>query len=150
MGWRKPEQRDLAAKLNQKELQSFKLHPEYDSSADPAGDILTQTAEFVRGACRTNKQVRLAPEVHSIPESLISPAMDLAVFDVLKRINVVPNEARCSAWEKAHELFERVASGAFIPESWVEDGEPDEELKNNKANPRFLPRMRRFILNEAF
>lgn len=150
MGWRKPEQRDLAAKLNQKELESFKLHPEYESSADPAEDILAQTAEFVRGACRTNKQVRLSPEYRSIPESLISPAMDLAVFDVLKRINVVPNEARKSAWEKAHELFERVASGAFIPESWVEDGEPDEELKNNKANPRFLPRMRRFILNEAF
>lgn len=148
MGWRKPIQRDLAAKLNQKELASFKLHPEYESSADPAEDILAQTAEFVRGACRTNKQVRLSPEEHSIPESLISSAMDLAVFDVLKRINVVPNEARRSAWDKAHELFERVASGNFIPESWSEDSKDEDTMRNNKASPRFLPRLRRFCLNE--
>lgn len=149
MGWRKPEQRDLVAKLNQKELAAFKQHPEYASSADPAEDILSQTAEFVRGACRTNKQVRLCPEMKSIPESLISPAMDVAAFDVLKRINVIPNDARKSAWEKALELFEKVANGGYIPESWVEgDAGEVELLKNNMARPKFLPRQRRFVLNE--
>ena len=148
MGWRRPEKRDLVAKLNQKELASFMQHPEYATSADPADDILSQTAEFVRGACRTNRQVRLSPEEKSIPESLISPAMDLAMFDVLKRINVIPNEARKSAWEKAHDLFEKVANGSFIPESWVEDGEA-EPVRNNMARPTFLPRMRSFVLNES-
>lgn len=149
MGWRKPEQRDLVAKLNQKELAAFKQHPEYASSADPAEDILSQTAEFVRGACRTNRQIRLSPDEKTIPESLISPAMDVAAFDILKRINVIPNDARKSAWEKALDLFEKVASGGYIPESWRAEGETDTDaVRNNNARPKFLPRQRRFVLNE--
>jgi hypothetical protein len=116
--------------------------------ADPAADILEQTAEMVRGYCRTNKQVRMSPEPGSIPEGLMSPAMDYAAYDVLKRINLTINESRKAAWEKAIELFEKVARGEYIPESWTKDETPEDDTSSNKAMPSFLPNARYKILNE--
>lgn len=147
MAWRKPDIRDLTAKLNQKELQAFKIHPDYATAANPADDLLEQTAEFVRGFCRTNKQVKMSPDLGTIPEGLISPAMDVAAFDLLKRINVMPNEARKAAWEKALELFDRVAKGEYIPESWFPDGSGEDDASSNKATPRFSDNARYKILN---
>ena len=149
MAWRKPTIRDLTAKLNQKELAAFKQHPDFASAADPASDLLEQTAEFVRGFCRTNKQVRMSPAEGTIPEGLISPAMDIAAFDVVKRINVDPNEARKSAWEKALELLDRVAKGEYIPASWSPEETPEDDTSSNKATPFFGDSRRRFILNET-
>lgn len=147
MAWRKPETRDLTAKLNQREATAFKQHPDFVSMADPAADILEQTAEMVRGYCRTNKQLRMSPVAGTIPEGLMSPAMDYAAFDLLKRINVAPNEARKTAWEKAIELFERVASGEYIPESWSADETAEDDTSSNKAVPKFNGNARRKILN---
>ena len=146
MSWRKPELRDLAAKLNQRELNEFRAHPDFATAADPAADILAQTAEYVRGFCRRNKQVTLSPEAGSIPESLMSPAMDVAAFDVLKRISVDINESRRIAWEKAVDLFREVASGAYTPESWSDEG--GDGADSNLALPEFGSSNRRFILNE--
>lgn len=147
MAWRKPETRDLTAKLNQRELAAFKQHPDFASMADPATDILEQTAEMVRGYCRTNRQVRMSPVLGTIPEGLISPAMDIAVFDVLKRINVNPNEARKAAWEKALELLEKVGKGEFIPESWAEKETGEEDASSNRARPKFSDNARYKILD---
>lgn len=147
MAWRKPETRDLTAKLNQREVTAFKQHPDFATMADPASDILEQTAEMVRGYCRTNKQVRMSPELGTIPEGLMSPAMDYAVYDVLKRINVNVNESRKAAWEKAIELFEKVARGEYIPESWTEDETGEDDASSNKARPKFSDRQRFKILN---
>jgi hypothetical protein len=148
MSWRRPELRDLTAKLNQREVDMFRAHPDFASQSDPASDILEQTAEFVRGFCRTNKQVKMSPVAGSIPEGLISPAMDYAVYDVLKRINVTPNEARKAAWEKAIELFEKVAKGEYIPESWFVDETEGDDTLSNKATPKFSDNQRYKILNE--
>lgn len=148
MAWRKPETRDLTAKLNQRELVAFKQHPDFASMADPAADILELTAEMVRGYCRTNKQVKMSPVLGTIPEGLLSAAMDIAVYDVLKRINVQPNEARKAAWEKALELMDRVAKGEFIPESWYESETGETDTASNKALPKFTDTIRYKILNE--
>lgn len=148
MAWRKPITRDLTAKLNQKEVTAFKQHPDFASMADPAADILEQTAEMVRGYCRTNKQVKMSPVLGTIPEGLMSAAMDYAAYDVLKRINVNVNDSRKSAWEKAIELFEKVARGEYIPESWSDDETGEEDASSNKAMPKFIPNARLKILNE--
>jgi hypothetical protein len=148
MSWRKPETRDLTAKLNQREVTAFKQHPDFATMADPASDILEQTAEMVRGYCRTNKQVKMSPVLGTIPEGLMSAAMDYAAFDVLKRINVQPNEARKAAWEKALELFEKVARGEYIPESWADDPSGGDDASSNRAMPGFTPNARYKILNE--
>jgi hypothetical protein len=73
--------------------------------------------------------------------------MDVAVFDVLKRINVQPNEARKAAWEKAIDLFKEVARGEFIPESWAEDETGEEDASSNKARPKFSDTTRYKILD---
>ena len=147
MAWRKPETRDLTAKLNQREVTAFKQHPDFATMSDPAADILEQTAEMVRGYCRTNKQLKMSPSAGTIPEGLMSPAMDYAAYDLLKRINVLPNEARKAAWEKAIELFEKVARGEYIPESWSEHETAEDDTSSNKAVPMFKGNSRRKILN---
>lgn len=148
MAWRKPELRDIAAKLNQRELDAFRQHPDFTSAADPIKDLLEMTAESVRGFCRTNKQVTMCPDAATIPEGLMTFAMDFAAYDVLKRINVTPNEARKAAWEKAHDIFQAVSEGKFIPESW-QGGEADDDTKSNKAMPGFA-RQRHKILETYY
>lgn len=135
MAWRKPELRDIAAKLSQRELDAFRKSPDFVSAADPVADLLEMTAETVRGFCRTNKQVKMCPASATIPEGLMTFAMDYAAFDVLKRISLDPNEARKAAWEKALEIFQAVAEGKFIPESY--DDESEDDTQSNKAMPGF-------------
>ena len=143
--WRKPELRDIAAKLNQKELDAYRAHPDFKSVSDPVTDLLAMTAESVRNFCRTNKTVSLSPEQGSIPEGLISFAMDIAAYDVLTRINAPVNEARKAKWEKALEWLEKVASGQLTPESWSSEG--DDDTASNRADPTFCA-ARFKILNE--
>lgn len=143
MSWRKPELRDIAAKLNQKELDMFRQHPDFQTGADPVLDLLEQTAESVRGFCRANRQIALCPRPGTIPEGLMTFAMDFAAFDVLKRINVKPNEARTDAWEKAHDVFAKVAPGEFIPESWSKESTDD--ASSNRAVPAFSTGRRRIL-----
>ena len=150
MSWRKPVLRDIAAKLNQKELDEFRASPDFVSDADPVGDILELTAESVRGFCRSNKQLKMCPTAATIPEGLMTFAMDYAAFDILKRINIVPNEARKAAWEKAVDLFEKVASGTFIPESWKDGEEEQDDTSANRAFPHFTPQLRHRVIDANF
>lgn len=146
MAWRKPEPRDLAAKLNQKEIDAYRIHPDFKSVADPVNDLLAMTAESIRNYCRTNKTVTMSPEPGTIPEGLMSFAMDIAAYDVLTRIGVPVNEARKAKWERAMEWLEKVASGQLTPESWSEDG-TEGDTDSNRAEPAFCP-ARFKILNE--
>ena len=81
--------------------------------------------------------------------ALAKNGADIAAFDVVKRINVDPNEARKSAWEKALELLDRVAKGEYIPASWSPEETPEDDTSSNKATPFFGDSRRRFILNET-
>lgn len=147
MGWRKPTRRDIAAKLTQAELDKFSASPDFLSGADPVADVLELTAETVRGFCRTNKQLKMCPEAGTVPEGLMTFAMDFAAFDVLKRINHAPNEARTKAWEAAREMFAAVGRGEFIPESYQSEEEAD-DTSANRALPSFSETTnRRKILN---
>lgn len=134
MAWRRPELRDIAAKLNQRELDAYRQHPDFASAADPVADLLEMTAESVRGFCRSNRQIRMSPEAGSIPEGLLAFAMDIAAYDVLTRINVKVSEDRKAKWEKALEWLEKVAAGTLTPESWTEGGD---DTFANRAHPQF-------------
>ena len=72
---------------------------------------------MVRGYIATNGKVRRMGPSGTLPESLISPAMDYAAADVLKRINVPLNDDRRKARERAEDLFKDVAAGKYTPES---------------------------------
>ena len=127
MAWRKPTERDLAATLSQEEIDKFRRS---FPDGDPVGDILLRTAELVRGHCRSNRSLMVSPEAGTLPESLISPAMDYAAFDILKRMPLKINDERRMAREAAEALFGKVADGKVTPED-AEDG------SGTRAGPSF-------------
>lgn len=135
--WRKPTRRDIAAKLTQAELDKFSTSPDFLSGANPVEDVLELTAETVRGFCRTCKQLKMCPEAGTIPEGLMTFAMDYAAFDILKRISHAPNEARTKAWEAAREMFMAVGKGEYIPESYQEGEAVADDTSANRALPSF-------------
>ena len=120
MAWRTLTEQDLAATLSADEIGKFRRsHPD---GADPVADLLSRTAELVRAYCRANRSVRVPAGAGLVPESLISPAMDYAAFDVLKRLPLKVGEDRRKARDDAVALLESVAAGRVTPES------ADEEL----------------------
>ena len=124
MAWRAPTTSDLVATLSQAEVtafdQSVPTPAQGEAALTPSADLVARTASFVRGFIRRNHHVRLGP-AGTLPEGLISPAMDYAAFDVLKRLPVEVGNARIKAREEALLLFEDVAQDKVTPESFGED-----------------------------
>ena len=114
--WRTVDENDLAATLSQGEIDAFRQDASLDGS-DPVARLLSRTVAMVRGYIATNGKVRRMGPSGTLPESLISPAMDYAAADVLKRIDVQLNEDRRKARERAEDLFKDVAAGKYTPES---------------------------------
>ena len=121
MGWRPVDEGDLAATLSQQEIDAYRRSASLDGS-DPVARLLARTAALVRGYVATNGKVARMGPPGTLPESLVSPAMDYAAADVLKRVNVPMNEDRRKARERAEELFRDVAAGKYTPESDETDG----------------------------
>ena len=114
--WRAVDENDLAATISQGEIDAFRQDASLDGS-DPVARLLARTVAMVRGYIATNGKVRRMGPSGTLPESLISPAMDYAASDVLKRINVPLNDDRRKARERAEDLFKDVAAGKYTPES---------------------------------
>lgn len=119
--WRTVDENDLAATLSQQEVDAYRRSASLDGS-DPVARLLSRTAALVRGYVATNGKVARMGPSGTLPESLISPAMDYAAYDVLKRVNVPVNEDRRRARERAEDLFRDVAQGKYTPEA---DGADD-------------------------
>lgn len=115
--WRKPTIDDLTAALSVREVEAYKRSADFGGS-DPAEQILASTADLVRGYCRNNSNLQLSPTAGEIPESLMSPAMDYAVFQLLKRMPISISEERKSAQSSALRIFGDVAKGIMTPESY--------------------------------
>ena len=114
--WRAVDENDLAATISQGEIDAFRQDASLDGS-DPVARLLARTVAMVRGYIATNGKVRRMGSSGTLPESLISPAMDYAAADVLKRIDVPLNDDRRKARERAEDLFKDVAAGKYTPES---------------------------------
>lgn len=114
MAWRVPTFEDLSAKLDAAEIESYNQN--VADAGTPAAVLLEQTADMVRGYISANRAAVLSDLEHSLPPMLISPAVDYLVFDILKRLDIVPNEARTKARDTAQELFEKIAEGKITPE----------------------------------
>lgn len=122
--WRTADENDLAATLSQNEVDAYRRSASLDGS-DPVARLLSRTAALVRGYIATNGKVARMGPSGTLPESLISPAMDYAAYDVLKRLPVPVNEDRRRARERAEDLFRDVAQGKYTPESdGAEDAAP--------------------------
>lgn len=131
--WRKPTIDDLAATISQTEIDAFSQGSSWGS--EPIETLLMRSAEFVRSFLRRNTSVKMCPTEGTLPEGLISPCMDYAAFDILKRHDVAVGEDRRNARRDALELFEKVAQNAITPESFREEGDEDQEKNEIASTP---------------
>lgn len=133
MAWRRLTEDDLVAFLSQKEVDTFRKSADF--SPDAIAAILLATGNFVRGFVRASG-VRCSEEDGSIPDSLVSPALDYAVFDVLKRFRISVGEDRRKAREQAIELFNRVADRKMQVEPADESVDGESAVAPAFAPPR--------------
>lgn len=133
MSWRTVSEADLAATISQGEIEAYRADSPLDGS-DPVEVLINRTVATTRNWIACNGSIRLGP-VATLPEGLISPAMDYAAADLLKRMNVELNEDRRRAREKAEQLFEKIATGALTCESY---GDESGESRAASA-PAFAP-----------
>ena len=113
--WRTLTRDDLIAKQSEQEANAFSKKA---WAIDPIPPLLEMTADFVRDACRSNGNVRLSPEPHSVPAGTITKALDYAIYDLLKRIGCPIGKDREKAREKAEQYFDDIAKGKINPESY--------------------------------
>lgn len=116
--WRKVKKDDLYATLSEKEVRVFGQNENADESAIDQQIALTVSA--VRGYIRSGRKCRMPDDEELLPDMLISPAMDLAAYNLLKRYNRPPNDARTKSCDHARSLFEKVATGMIVPEDYGE------------------------------
>lgn len=121
MAWRIPTEADLTATLSAREIEAFKRSSDFGGD-DPVTTLITRTAEFIRGFLRTGG-INMDPTPATIPEGLISPAMDYAAYDVLKRMPLEIGRDRTDARRAAKDLFDAIAARKYQPEGY---GMPDD------------------------
>lgn len=139
MAWRKINRDDFAATLSEKEIRVFGSNDADDEAA--VEQQVANVVAAVRGYVRSGRKCRMPDDESLLPDMLVGPAMDVAAFNLLKRFNRVPNEARTKAYDRAQSLLERVAEGAVVPEDYGET--PSEiDVASTLAKPAFNPRPR--------
>lgn len=118
MHWRKVTESDLTSSLSQSEVEAFRRSADFEH--DPVEKQLAGVVAKVRGYIRASRTVALDPDETTIPESLVSDAMDFLRYEILTRLDIVVNESRTKAYERALETFKEVANGTFKVEPGVE------------------------------
>lgn len=118
MAWRIVTEQDLNSALSSTEIENFRRS---SVDGDPVGAQIAAEVAYVRGVVRSSPaRVKLGPD-GTLPESLILPAMEHLRFAILTRMDIPVNDSRRLAYDKSAELFEKVRTGAFIPEGDGED-----------------------------
>lgn len=118
MAWRKVEESDLIASLSQDEVDAFRRSADFEH--DPIDRQIAAVVGKVRGYIAASRTVALDPDPATLPEALVSDAMDYLRFEILSRLDVVVNESRTKAWESAKETFRDVSTGKIRVEPGVE------------------------------
>ena len=123
--WTKLTEEKIFANLSRNEVDAYRE----DFEVDVIQAIIADTVELIRGSIESGRKCRLSPEAGTIPPMLISQAADYATFVLLKRIDIVPNDARTKAYENANSLFNKIASGQVIPPDGV-NVEPEAPVRD--------------------
>lgn len=126
--WRAITRADVTASLTLKETENYQRSVEFGD--DPLPILIERTTAYARLAIRSNGRVRMSPDASTLPVSVISPACDYMVFDILKRIDVEVGEDRRRARQQAIDFFDRITKGEVTPEGW---DEPENEDTGHSA-----------------
>lgn len=134
--WREMTKQDVAAYLNQDEIDMYCQLPDFKSQADPIGDLLKIVASKVRGKCRLNGKVRIdANHRYTIPETLLDSAMKMVRYRILTRLPMEVIEDRRNENQAAERELDDIARGEGTkPESYNEDGSDGDDV-NLEAVP---------------
>jgi hypothetical protein len=126
--WRAITRADVTASLTLKEAESYQRSADFGE--DPLPILIERTTAYARLAIRSNGRVRMSPDATTLPASVISPACDYMIFDILKRIDVEVGEDRRRARQQAIDFFDRITKGEVTPEGW---DEPENEDTGHSA-----------------
>ena len=136
MAWREPTIEDFKAALSESEARAF---GKADELSDNVIDTkLKNTVAAVRGYIRSGRKCRMPNDERLLPEFLVSPAMNYMAFELLTRYNRTVNESRTKEYDRAADLFDKIAQGAIVPEDY---GETPEEVDVASSLPK--PRVSR-------
>ena len=119
MAWRRPTEEDFLATLEEREADVFARNLEADRA--PIGQQMALAVSHVRGCVRSGRKCRMPADESLLPDMLVGPAMDYAAFNLLSRLRRDVNASRTKKYDRACALFDKVASGAIVPEDFGED-----------------------------
>ncbi len=128
MAWRALTEDDLKTKLSGVELSIYRSVVLAAGQADPIQPLLTMITDKVRGYIGNCQRNTLGPE-GTLPDKLISSAIDMAVIEVMGRAAgkvTDPHEVRKEAMRTAIQLMRDVARCEFAVEK--PDVNTDENL----------------------
>ena len=129
MAWKKPTLDDFFATLDAEEAALFARNEQDDHA--PIDRQIDMTVSHVRGFIRSGRKCHMPSDESLLPDMLITPAMDYAAFNLLKRLRRNVNESRTKAYDRACSLFEKIGTGSIVPEDFGEDPaqvEPESSL----------------------
>ncbi len=129
MAWKQPTLDDFFATLDEEEAALFARNENDDHA--PIDRQIEMTVSHVRGFIRSGRKCRMPSDESLLPDMLITPAMDYAAFNLLKRLRRNVNESRTKAYDRACSLFEKIGTGSIVPEDFGEDPaqvEPESSL----------------------
>lgn len=115
MAWTVLAESHLLESINDAELQQYRTIHTQAGQSDPVAGTLENVSNLVRGY--VNQQNDL--EATGIPPSLITAAVDIAIYRLAKRVSDALAEKKKPAFDEAMELLAMVAKGEFA----VEDAE---------------------------
>ena len=118
MAWVRITQQDLISSLSKDEVDAFRTSADFES--DPVEKQIAAVVAKVRSNIRASRTATLDPDPMTLPPSVVSDAMDYLRYEILTRMNVVVNESRTKAYERAVETFKEVANGTFKVEPGVD------------------------------
>lgn len=120
-------------------MDGYRQLPDFNTDNNPILDLCSEVAAQCRMVIRKNFFVVLSPKRDELPPELISPACDIVVFKLLKRMPELVTEPRKIAYKDALELLDRVARDDLRPESYVEGaGEDEDDVAEDLRNMPFL------------
>jgi hypothetical protein len=129
MAWIAPVESDVLTVLSEIELATYRAAATASGQADPVAPTLAQVVDMVRGYVGAYKPNTLGLP-GTIPQKLLSTALDLMAVRLPQRVGVSPKDVRQMAASRAVRLLEQVAAGVFNIE------EPDSPTLETTEAPR--------------
>lgn len=128
MSWRTITEADIKTRISGSELETLRAAHLGDDQTDPIPGIISQITNKVRRACVSAGNIAMGAE-GTIPEDLLSEALDLIVREIMKRPGYIGEDAltkvRLESAKTAEDMLASVAAGKDTIAGASADGSAD-------------------------